>query len=116
MNNSFRHLGKGMAAASLLVIACPTFAAGNASAPATTAATQEASGAKSGDRLICKRFADTTSRMKSIRACHTKEQCGRLSGASSEALNGAEVQIANAVDQYEDRRYAATNSIRLSAK
>ncbi len=82
MNVSFRHLSKGMIAASLLAIASPSFAAGNANAAvgaSTASASQDATGAKSGgDRLICKRFADTTSRMKSIRACHTKEQWRKI--------------------------------------
>jgi len=35
-------------------------------------------GEKKDEKLICKRFQDTTSRMKSFKACHTAEEWKRI--------------------------------------
>jgi hypothetical protein len=77
--SSFRVIGKSIVAASLLTLATPALAKAKAGAEASTPvekASPKADG--KGERLICKRFDRTGSRMTSVRACHTKEDWKKL--------------------------------------
>ena len=77
---SLHLLAKIIAGASLLAVALPAQASGNEGEVTNkiVASTESGGPAAKDEKLICKRFADSTSRMKSIRACHTKEQWKQL--------------------------------------
>lgn len=64
------------AAASVAVLAMPAMAAGGPVDPSSkiVASTESGGAAAKGEKLICKTFDNTASRMKSTRLCYTKEQ------------------------------------------
>jgi hypothetical protein len=75
MNVSSLHfIGKSIAAASLLTLAIPAQASGQPPVVANkiVSATEGGQTAGKDEKLICKRFENSASRMKSVRACHTK--------------------------------------------
>ena len=71
---SHRLFGRSIIGASLLALAIPAQAGEQAPEIATRIATATEGGKAAGkeEKLICKRLPDSTSRMKSVRACHTK--------------------------------------------
>ena len=72
--HSLRVLGRIIIGASMLALAIPAQAEANPSEVTSKIAPAAEGGSAAGkaEKLICKRFPDTTSRMKSVRACHTK--------------------------------------------
>ena len=81
MTNYSLHLfGRSIIGASLLALAIPAHAEKN-SAEATgkvASATESGKAAGNDEKLICKRFAMTGTRLKATRACHSKEQWKKL--------------------------------------
>jgi hypothetical protein len=71
---SLRFIGRSIIGASLLALAIPAQAGDNPPEVTTTVASAAEGGKSPGkeEKLICKRIYDSTSRMKSVRACHTK--------------------------------------------
>jgi hypothetical protein len=72
---------KLVAGISLLALAMPAQARVTAAEASNQSATstEEGSGMKQDtSRLVCKRFAQTGSRIKTFRACHTREDWQRL--------------------------------------
>jgi uncharacterized low-complexity protein len=77
---SLRFFGRSIIGASLLALAIPAQAE-EKSAEVTTkfaSATEGGKAAAKEEKLICKRLPDSTSRMKSVRACHTKADWRKL--------------------------------------
>ena len=77
---SRRYLGRSIIGAAMLALAIPAQAEEIPSEITTNIAAAPEGGRASGkaEKLICKRFPDTTSRMKSVRACHTKADWRKL--------------------------------------
>ena len=77
---SLRFFGRSIIGASLLALSVPAQAEENKTeATATIASTTEGGkAAAKEEKLICKRLPDSTSRMKSVRACHTKADWRKL--------------------------------------
>ena len=77
---SLRLVGRSMIGASLLALAVPAQAAENPPEVTTKIATAAEGGraAAKEEKLICKRLPDSTSRMRSVRACHTKADWRKL--------------------------------------
>ena len=78
--HSLRFFGRSMVGASLLALAIPA-QAGENPPEVTTKIASAAEGGKAAakqEKLICKRIPDSTSRMKSMRACHTKADWKKL--------------------------------------
>lgn len=63
-----------------------------------------------------RRVRSAAKRLCDWNGSHSAETMRRSRRCVDEALSGAEVKIAQAVDRSSLRRYAANNSIRLSAK
>lgn len=83
-NSSLRIFAKGIVGASLLALAIPAQAADNQPEMTKVAGTTEGGkDAGKDEKLICKRIDDTTSRMKSVRACHTKAEWRKIEDARS---------------------------------
>ncbi len=77
---SLRFFGRSIIGASLLALAIPAQAE-EKSAEATTKAESNAEGGKAAgkdEKLICKQLAMTGTRIKSLRACHTKADWKKL--------------------------------------
>jgi len=77
---SLRLFGRSIIGASLLAFAIPAQAKENPLV-VTTRITSAAEGGKAAgkdEKLICKRFATTGSRIKSFRACHSKADWKKL--------------------------------------
>jgi hypothetical protein len=77
---SIKLIGKLFIGASLLA-AVPAHARGAETQLGQSDNAAEAQGGKSsasGQKLICRRIADSTSRMKSVRACHTKSDWEKI--------------------------------------
>ena len=77
---SFGPLGRSIVGASLLALAVPAQAEESQPQIVTKVASATAGGKAAGkeEKLICKRVEDSTSRMKSLRACHTKADWKKL--------------------------------------
>ena len=77
---SIRFLGRSIIGASLLALSIPA-QADEKQTEATAKFASTAEGGKAAgkeEKLICKRLPDSTSRMKSVRACHTKAEWKKL--------------------------------------
>ena len=73
--SAFHLVAKSAAAAAVLALALPAQAAGGqAETVNKIAPPAEGGSSAASERLICKRFPNTASRLKSVRACYTKEQ------------------------------------------
>ena len=75
-----RFFGRSMVGASLLALAIPAQAKENSAEVATkiASATEGGKAAAKDEKLICKRFAMTGTRLKVTRACHSKEEWKKL--------------------------------------
>jgi len=77
---SLGFFGRSIIGASLLALAIPAQAEKNAPEVTTKIASATEGGKAAGkdEKLICKRFATTGSRIKSFRACHSKADWKKL--------------------------------------
>lgn len=73
-----RMIGRAALAAALAMAAVPAAAEAVAGSEPTRAAAAERSETQKSERLICKRFNSTESRMKSFKACHTAEDWKKI--------------------------------------
>ena len=79
-DRAFHIIGRSILGASLLALAIPAQAKEN-SPEVTTEIASAAEGGKAAakeEKLICKRLPDSTSRMKAVRACHSKAEWRKL--------------------------------------
>lgn len=76
---SLRVFGKSIIGASLLALAIPAQAEENQPQPTKIASAAEGGkAAAKGGKLICKRLEMTGSRVKVLRACHSKEEWKKI--------------------------------------
>ena len=75
--SSLNFIGKSIAAASLLALAIPAQAASEPPVAANKIVGATEGGSKA-EKLVCKRFENSASRMKAVRACHTKAEWKKL--------------------------------------
>ena len=79
MSGSSLHIAaRIIAGAAFLALALPAQAAEQAELASKVAPSSEGGGSATGEKLICKRYDSTGSRLKAVRACLTKEQWKKL--------------------------------------